>query len=147
MFGHILFATDFSTHCAEALKQVQDLARIHRAKVTLLHVFEMPVALGFEGAYIFPHLEQLRQGATAEAERQLLALEKDMAKSGIELNIRVESGPIGSTIVSVAQESHCDLIVMGPRGHNALTSLLLGSVSNYVLHHSPVPVLLVPHQS
>jgi nucleotide-binding universal stress UspA family protein len=44
------------------------------------------------------------------------------------------------------QTGHCDLVAMGSRGRGAIRTILLGSVSNDTLHHSPVPALIVHSQ-
>lgn len=53
----------------------------------------------------------------------------------------VEGAP-AEEIVRVAKENKCDAIVMGTRGHSRLETFVLGSVSQAVLRHSTVPVLL-----
>ena len=47
-------------------------------------------------------------------------------------------------LADVAKEEHADLIVVGTRGHTALGGLLLGSVTQRLLHIAPCPVLAVP---
>jgi nucleotide-binding universal stress UspA family protein len=55
-------------------------------------------------------------------------------------------GSTWSTIVDVARDRSADVIVVGARGHSGVRSLLLGSVSNGVVHHARVPVLVLPGQ-
>ncbi len=58
----------------------------------------------------------------------------------------VESAHVAQTIVSVAREQHCDLIVMGTRGRSASAAVLLGSETEQVIIDTPIPVLAVKHR-
>lgn len=52
----------------------------------------------------------------------------------------------GEGIVKAAEEAHADLVIVGSRGHGKVRRTLLGSVSDYVLHHSHVPVIVCRHK-
>jgi nucleotide-binding universal stress UspA family protein len=54
-----------------------------------------------------------------------------------------EVGPLAATIVALAEKLGCDEIVMGTRGHSALTDFLIGSTVTRVVHLTKLPVLLV----
>lgn len=51
------------------------------------------------------------------------------------------------TIIKVANEEKADLIVIGARGIGTLRRTVLGSVSDFVVHHSPIPVTVVPPEA
>jgi nucleotide-binding universal stress UspA family protein len=73
---------------------------------------------------------------------QIHHLEVSYGKLNSHVNILLHSNP-GESIVKLSKEVQPDLIVMGSRGRNAVASILLGSVSLYVLQHSVVPVTIV----
>ena len=79
----------------------------------------------------------------AEAEERALAhLEQLVASSS--LSSGVEHGPLPETIGTLADEQAIDVIVVGARGRNPLTGLLLGSTAEHLLRTANRPVLLVP---
>lgn len=51
---------------------------------------------------------------------------------------------IGNTICKVAKDNHASSIIIGQRGLGAIRRTLLGSVSDYVIHHSHIPTVVVP---
>jgi hypothetical protein len=59
----------------------------------------------------------------------------------------MSSEPARPALLRALEQGQYDLLVMGSRGRGAVRSVLLGSVSHYVLHHSPVPVLIVHAES
>ena len=75
------------------------------------------------------------------------ALANEAAAEGVPVEVTQHPGKAGPMICEVARSSRADLIVLGRQGqHAGLNELLLGSVSNYVLHHAPCSVLVVHRQ-
>ena len=60
---------------------------------------------------------------------------------------RTGSGKPGEVICSIAEEEKASLIVCGTRGQGTIRRTLLGSVSDYIIHHSHVPVLVCRQQA
>ncbi len=138
MFQKILLATDGSPHAEEALKYAQDLALCGPAQVIVVYAFPpVPAYLGE------PVLSQFISQHVAEGERIAGQMAARLREAGVEAAAEVLEGPPADVILRVAETRQCDLIVMGSRGQGGLRSLLLGSVSQRVLSHSPVPVLVV----
>ena len=69
--------------------------------------------------------------------------ESSCEKNDIDFAKTIEFGSPGPVIVESIKNNKIDLVVMGSRGTNAVKVIFLGSVSNFVLHKSPVPVLIV----
>ena len=63
--------------------------------------------------------------------------------AGVQYECEVAKGDPAHTIIDIADRFACDMVVMGARGNSALRSAMMGSVSNEVLHASPVPVVIV----
>ena len=126
------------------------LATVSRDDVTLLHVWNPPVAY-LADAYSDPasggpSLQKLEQLGEERA-REIGDEGRRLAQThGGEVSVRVEpaGASVWRTILDVADELDCKLIVLGTRGLTAVPSALLGSVSGAVVHHSERPVMIVP---
>ncbi|GAB1541197.1 hypothetical protein NUACC21_38670 [Scytonema sp. NUACC21] len=75
----------------------------------------------------------------------LRSLVEEATVAGVSSEFTQKPGSPGSTICEFASDGRFDLIVIGRRGRSGLSELLLGSVSNYVLHHASCSVLTVQH--
>jgi nucleotide-binding universal stress UspA family protein len=88
------------------------------------------------------YLEQQQQ--EQERNKQFLNALVDRGEAlGVDITMSLQMGDPGNQICEVAKTEGVDTIVVGRRGHSGLNELLMGSVSNYVLHHAPCSVLVV----
>jgi nucleotide-binding universal stress UspA family protein len=138
----ILIATDGSAPAQEAVAFGLELAAEQGAQPYVIHVAAaidmLPVAgYGLGPAAGVPHELNDHDRASLEAAAELAA-EKDL-----EAKAHLTTGNPVDEIVAYADDIDADLIVIGSRGHGAIASALLGSVSRGVLHEARRPVLVV----
>lgn len=138
MFKNILVAFDGSAHSERALDCAIDLAQKYSAQVVLVHAFH-PVPKEWGS----PFIEQAEARGVAAAEKVVQHAQAKLTFVKLAAVTEVLEGPPGEAILRVAEIRKCDLIVMGSRGLGELKASLLGSVSDKILHHSAVPVLIV----
>lgn len=136
--GVVLVGTDGSDGAARAVAFAADEAKARGAKLMVAHSWFIP-NFGYGSAYVAPvtDIENAAKEILDKILTQAKAEYPDLAIEG-----RLLEGTPGVRLCEIA-EKEAEVMVIGTRGHGSFTSLLLGSVSSYVLHHSPVPVLLV----
>jgi nucleotide-binding universal stress UspA family protein len=137
---HILIATDFSHDANRALTVAGDLARALSAKLTMLHVVQMP-SYAFLGGGTFVPSPELTTDIINDAKRWLAAAKDRLG--GISVDTVCLDGDPAMLILRWAQEHAPDLIVVGTHGRRGLRRLVMGSVAEHVVRAAPCPVMTV----
>ena len=140
MFHNILVAVDGSADADAALAHAIDLAESEHTRLTLITaVAELPPT-----AYLMagPEAGQLSESVHRQAQ-EVIQQARERVPADLPVTTMLSEQPIRVALIRQLQEGHHDLVVMGSRGRGAVRAALLGSASHYVLHHSPVPVLIV----
>lgn len=141
LFRRILVPHDFSDHASDALRMAADLAGTHRGRLTVLHV------LGpFYSGTGFPTETEIAWVPPAELVNELqdhltTLVRKVLRKRARGVTCRAVMGDPATAIVDAAPGY--DSIVMATLGRTGLTHLVMGSVAEKVVRHSPVPVLTI----
>jgi nucleotide-binding universal stress UspA family protein len=141
MFRNILVAIDGSPDAEQALTQAIDLAEAEHTRLTLFSALVAPPAAAYAGLS-GDVVARLIRDAEAEAQAILRAAVERVPEQ-VSVTTVLSGDPVRPALLRQIKSGSHDLVVMGSRGRGALRSALLGSVSHYVLHHSPVPVLIV----
>ena len=137
----ILVSVDLAEGSDRVLDYALDFASKLGARLTLLHVYNLPVYNFPDGSFV-PTAEVAAQVGDA-ARRSLDATLANLKGRGIELTGMLRSGPPAQEICDVAKEVGADLIIMGTHGRGALGRAVLGSTANAVVRTATVPVLTV----
>jgi len=143
----ILLAVDGSAFSDAAIDGVAQRPWPANSEVKIITAAEIPVMIGAEPWAASPlYFEELdhaiRDASTATLERAVSRL-KSTSETRLQITSEVIQGSPREIIVNEAEEWGADLIVMGSRGLRAWSRLLLGSVSNAVVHHAQCSVEIV----
>jgi len=138
MFNTILLALDGSEASERAIPLAEDLAKQGGGRIIIGHVREIMIGRG-GGQTVNANEDELEASVRSTAAR--------LSESGIETAVDVATSGVGGpahALAEMAEREHVDVIVAGTRGHSPVAGLLLGSVTQRLLHVAPCPVLVMP---
>ncbi len=139
----ITVGVDGSHDAHRALEWAIKEAAAHHAPLTVLAVHEVAVS-GWTGKPIvlppdLPAVEQARQAAEETVTKTLSALGESRPAS---VTVRAVNGLAAEELINASRDS--DLVVVGFRGTSGFARVVLGSVSNKLVHNAHCPVVVVP---
>ena len=140
MFSRILVPVDGSDNSLRALDAALLLSEKIGAEVTAIHVMEDIPILHIQSEKLLRELVDAYKKET----QQILSKCSDIAtRKGLSITTKLLQGNVGSTILDFCEREKYDVIIMGSRGMGKFKELVLGSVSNKVVHHSSCPVMII----
>lgn len=145
-FKRILVPVDYSDNSRLALQYAARIAEEFDASLTIVHVWDRPTyvsdaVLVGHGSNQRPLGELIRENAERDMQEFLASAP---LPATVKHETRLLSGdPASALLKHVGSESY-DLIVVGTHGRTGFAHLLLGSVAEKLVRHSPIPVLTVP---
>lgn len=134
---NILVPIDGSKNSFKALTKAIYLAKKCSASITALYVLRV--------AYDNPDLIYVpqTQNELKKVEKFLNTAKNQVTKNSVGFKKKILFGHEAKKIIEFAQKQRFDLIVMGARGRGVIKRMILGSISNSVVHSSKVPVLII----
>ena len=140
--SRILVPTDFTGASDDALAYATALAAQLGAGIVVCHVYQLPTPLAGAELSTLPSVE-----STAAIDCIARAGVQEMlashAKEQVPMAAVVRPGDPEIEIRTIAREIGADLIILGTHGRTGLMRLLTGSVTDDVIHHSEIPVLVL----
>ena len=131
---------DGSGTAGNAFQCALDMAETYHAELYVLSVADVT-----EAAYPLLQVNLDKDGFTniRETARIVLDQAQNLVPDTVHFTPVLKVGVPGNVIASVVKEKGIDLVIMGNSGKGSLSSFITGSVSQYVIHHVKVPVLII----
>jgi nucleotide-binding universal stress UspA family protein len=147
MFENIILATDGSKHSQKAADTGIELAKSTKGKITGLFVIDVAKEYEGIGGVSWNIADKVVEGMKASLQQcgndTLKSVGEMAAKAGVPFEAKIVEGQPATEIMKLAETTNADLIVMGRLGRTGIGKYLMGSVSEKVIRHSRVPVLMV----
>lgn len=135
-FKKVLIATDGSKYSEAAEKKAIDFAKSYGGELIAISVVDVPSEFYAESPKTVEELVNKAKGYVEDVKR-------DAESSGVKAQMIVKEGEAYRIITETAKEAGAGIIVMGSHGRTGLKRLLMGSVTEKVIGHTPCPVLVV----
>lgn len=148
----VLIAMDYDPTARKVAETGYKLAEAMHAEVFLLHVITDPVyyssreytpIMGFNGYMDMSPIQLENRDGLISASKLYLEKAKDHLGSK-NINTLVKEGDFAQTIIETAKEVKADVIAIGSHSHRWLEGILMGSVTEKVLHNTSVPLFIIP---
>ena len=144
----ILLATDGARQGVAAMDMLKRLVVRDGDQIVVVSVVDLPLPVGMDiyGGYM-PETAEIEKTAKENASRVLSDAEKSLKAEYWDRNVEISTellfGSPESRIVELAETIKPDLVVVGSHDYSAWERLLIGSVSDAVVHHAPCSVMVV----
>jgi len=136
-FSKILVPIDGSDNSMRGLDRAVEIAKASNAEITGFYVFHLPLVAGIK------YTKQMKDDAEEKAVKAIGPAMRKAELAGAAFKYKTGGGHTGSQIVDFAEKNKFDMIIIGARGMGKAKEAFLGSTSNYVMHKTKVPVLVV----
>jgi nucleotide-binding universal stress UspA family protein len=145
VFASILVGTDGSETAQTAVRRAIELAACLHARLQIVSAYEPVADQRLRGGQVdAPADVQWMINPHEDAVALLDQAQEQAKEAGVaEVETFARQGDAADAILDVAEEQHCDLVVVGNKGMTGAKRFLLGSVPNKVSHHAPCSVLIV----
>ncbi len=135
-YSNILVPVDHSESDGEAISNALALAKIHGARLVLLHIEEGVTS------QLFGALASTAE--VTEGQQYLAEISETLRQRGVDVVTRVQHGKSPAHEIALAvNDLHADLLVMASHGHRGLKDLIFGTTINSVRHQVSIPMLIV----
>ncbi|MDR4490216.1 MAG: universal stress protein [Candidatus Nitrosocosmicus sp.] len=140
MFSKILVPIDGSENSKRSFNYALHLSQNLEGEITLLHVADAPPSVYLQSQKV---LDELLEKYSKEREKVFDEYQQLAERESIKIKTKLIFGEPGQEIVKFSTKEEFDVIVIGNRGMGHLKEMIIGSVSDTVIHDAKCPVLLV----
>ena len=149
---NILIALDYAPNAQKVAEMGYSIGENNSSSITLLHVVSHPSyygnsdydpIMGFGGYLNLDAKSPDILNEVKEASQNYLNQTKQHLGDAT-IHTIVAEGNVAETILQIAKEQHADIIVMGSHSKRWLENILMGSITEQVLHHTSIPLYIIP---
>jgi nucleotide-binding universal stress UspA family protein len=145
MYKKILFPTDFSDVASNAVKYIKQLRGAGAQEVILLHVIdekELMVLSRAPDQYM-----NIMEAIKKEVAADMATIVTELKSEGFHVKPELRTGNPFKAIMDTAADEKVSIIVIGSHGKSNISEMLMGSVSENVIRHAKVPLLVVSREA